>query len=427
MEHANKSRFFSDFYDSVNQRGLPKVQTEFPEISKLYIARLRFDALLSKTIILTDAQLLDGAFILTSNPLELRNRITRIDGEQMPIEVRSRENNLSDALLAFVKDPKREKLKGFTFSSIQDEEKRKSLKERLESSNINEVNGWEDILKIMRSVGVANENIDTIEQGWVRWLSAQEDGIVVVKKWDGQFDLDSSLESLPALITPEGKHTANLVYEKRYDRNSVDIQLYKQRIEFESKHNDKVLEDILHIKSWLYSAYNHALSHQHRCDSFESVFGMSSASPLPATHDRLDLPEFFWEKLAIMPDGDFKNLFFDNSSLFNEWWAKRNPEKLKKAMEPFIEKIIKTKKKLDVSPLAKILYRVESSLAVSLFGRIFLGFPGLVGGAIFGGALSPILERLTIYLHYRPVREISQRIMKIAMERQDNAKPDNNN
>jgi hypothetical protein len=416
MEPINKSRFFSDFYDSVRQRGFPIVQAKFSEISNLYIARLRFDVLLSKTIVLTDAQLLDGAFILSSDPLELKNRIARSDGELMPIEVRSRTENLSDALLAFVKNPEKEKLKGFTFSSVENEEERKSLKERLESTTIGEVNEWKDILKIMKSSNVNNENIERIGEGWAKWIEAQEKGIVVVKKWEGKFDIDASLNSFlkPELTTSEGEDMANWIYEKRNDRNSIDIKLNELKKNFELSNNLTALQDILSIKSWFYSAYNHALSQQHNCRSFESIFGMSLASTQPAESEKLNLPEYFWDKLATMTNSKFKDLYWQKSSYFQNWWNNTNLNDLKRGIEPLIAEIVKTEKILDTSPLSRIFYGAASSLIGALIGEIIAGFPGMLYGAAAGGALPPALESLTTYIYYLPVRKIFQRIMNVA-------------
>lgn len=429
MKHLNISRFFSDLYDSVKQRGFPEVQRKFPKLSELYIARLRFDALLSKTIVMTDAQLLDGAFMLGENPSELNNRIARKVGEPMPIEVRARTENLSDALLAFVKNPKKENLNGFTFSSVENEEGRKSLKERLESTKIGEAREWKDILTIMKSSGVDYDNLRKIEQGWANWIEAQKNGMVVVRKWEGRFNLDASLRSLskPELTTAEGRDTANWVYERRNDRNSIDIRLNELEVNFRSNHKEAEVQDILSIKSWLYSAYNHALSRQHGCGNFESIFGMSSASPQLVESEKLGLPEHFWEKLATMPAETFKTLFWRNSEPFDEWWSNGNLKDLKKGIEPFVKEIVKTRTTLDVSPLAKILYGAGGALSGALIGYIYQGFPGLLVGAATGGGLRPGLEQLTIYLHYRPVRSISRRIMKTAEERQKNAWQNNNN
>jgi len=414
------SRFFSDFYDSVNQRRFQLLQQEYKDIISLYLARLRFDSLLSRTIVFSDAQILDGSFTLSLDPLDLNNSISRTDEKVLPIEVRSRADDLSDSLVAFVKNPNKDKLKGFSFSSIENEEERSDLKERLESTNINEVNKWEDILNIMRSAGVNRENVDKIEQGWSRWIIAQKKGIVIVKKWDKPINMYDTIGSLPERLAPNNRSIVEWVYNNINDRNSIDILLSKKYKDFELENNYSGIEDVNLIKTWLYKLYNYALSKQHYCDSFESILGMSNISNNSMQFDYLDLPKYFWQKLAKMPISEFKLLFYENSRAFNEWWMYHDPEKLRNAMGPLINEIYRSDSKLEITKLEKYLISGISGLATSSLGFISLGWPGLLLGGTVGGIAPLLCEDVILNIHYRPERDISRRIIATARERNRN-------
>ncbi len=80
---TTRCRFFSDFYDSVSQRAYPDICQRYDCAKDLYFGRLRFDALLSESIVLTDAQVLDGQLFNAVEPNVLAQRLARSDRDPM--------------------------------------------------------------------------------------------------------------------------------------------------------------------------------------------------------------------------------------------------------------------------------------------------------------------------------------------------------
>jgi hypothetical protein len=364
-----RGRFFSDFYDSVKQRYYPIWKEKVPPIDDFYIGRLRFDTILSKTIILTDAQLLDGAFLLRTDPSELQQKLGHDTDEPLPIEIRARAENLADALLLFVKSPQQNYLlKGFVFSAVVNEQERLNLKQQLEKMFVEKVKCKEDILQIMKDSGVNQANIELIKDGWNKWIEAQNNKQIIIKKWDKIFPLDNILSStynklIKKLTTTEGKEAANFVYQNRYDRSSIDEKINclrnTPRLDFNS------LEEILLIESWYHHSYNCALSLQHDCDNFESLFESSEPSKFLSgirVIDEYALPEKFLLKLGKMPDENYGRLFRSTQEDLQKWWDSGNLDSLKRGMEPFVKEIDELRIPDQLDPLIKALTNIITDI-----------------------------------------------------------------
>lgn len=427
---VSHQRFFSDFYDSVQQRHYPTIPGEPGDATSLYIARLRFDTLMSRTPVLIDTQLLDGAFFLDIEPAMLTTELARRGREMMPIEIRSRASKLDEALLLFVKRPGHPLLRGFTFSTIQGENERSEARKRLESTATEKVSSWRDIPPILQSAGVPADHTEKLEAAWAHWIEAQEKGLVRVVKWQGGFDLEEALGDREGLTehlqTADAHGLVKWVYDHRADRSLVDVQLSALRATWDG---DK-LADLVAIESWFHRAYNLAAAWQHECENYESVYD-SLARPISLREKllrvllnkntdytismpdlALDLPHDFLLKLGRMPHGMFKELFWKHDECFQKWWSEGDKDAFLKGVEPFVEAIIKGGEKRELPLQLKLLVSGAGAVAG------FVGAPGALVGAVIGAILPLYVEYFAVeHVLSRPVRRVSQRIMQIAEER----------
>ena len=373
-QQKGAQRFFSDYYDSLYQRGYgPKCRDDKFERVRV-LGRMRLDIMLARKLVILDTQLLDGSFLLDQRPVPLLSLITRVGSDEYPpIEVRARYPSLQDALVGFVvpskrdpvepkeKDqvrPKDEKLKGFSFSSIENDEQRTAAKQALEQTDATKVKSWEDIGPLLKSFGVAKDNVERMVEGWRRWIQAQEDGLLEVKKWEGRFELD---EHLPRpgtlrqrLDTDQAKDAIDYVYETRFIRNNVDTHLTELREEHNE--NKKVLEELDGIDAWYNLGYNATVADQHNCKYIELVRDQDRKGFENSNDKHIDfrdgtsadlLEQIELEgvdplyRLGTM-DG-FKRLFWEENNIrnFEDWWNGRDSDALKRGLESFSNAITK--------------------------------------------------------------------------------------
>ncbi|MDP2895615.1 MAG: hypothetical protein Q8Q12_03530 [bacterium] len=422
----------TDFYDSIRQRQYRTLaQTlcdeKLPDTAKsLYTGRLRFDVLLSQTVVLTDAMLLDGTFFLDVEPRELADSLARREGEEMPVEIRARAENLEHALLMFVRYPELPNLRGFIFSGIEDDEQRIEAKKVLEETPASELRSWRDLGRVFRRAGVTAANAEKLEAAWACWIGAQRCGVLKVATWHGDFELDRALprpETLSrGLRTAEGASLAQRVWDSRGDRSSIDAALSEAKFTAAGD----LLKDVAAIESRFHRSYNTTIALQHECDNYESVYDASTAimsrrefvrlgiddakqrqarSPRPT----LNLPPGFLLALGTMPSDCFRTLFWEGyrRGHFQKWWETGELEALRRALDPFVNKCAE-------GSHLPVKWRLASRL-------VSAGIGCGVGGPV-GAVLGVLLEYFTIErigdVRGARARRLSQRILRIAEERQ---------
>lgn len=429
-----RERFLSEFYDSVQQRGNHASMQENEEKSQAekkyinsYLGRIRLDSLLSRKLILTDAQLLDGIFFQSLEPTEIIQKTSRQTGIYS-IEIKARENRIEDALIGLVKSPKLNTLRGFTFSSIRNNAEREHAKIEMEAMASSKIKHWRDISKMLKEIGVAENNVDSMEASWASWINAQESGLICVKKWCGDFDLDKSFQIEPAqdvlvkISTNEGKEVFDFAWSHRKDlRSTVDI--YIQNAKKRHCDNHAVMVDLVAIEEWFNRCYNRAIARQHKCD-FESVTAksitpvsrlqrffdaladkLSSTDILQGT-STLEIPEDFLARIGEMDDTIFRHLFSKSQDNFKTWWAKGNIDALKRGLYPFIEE------RVNVIPLpnwAKLGLRIGTVIISGVFGVVVgvttSDFLNALWTAIVGGTGAGVAK---ISLDYVIVEKLEQ-------------------
>jgi hypothetical protein len=428
-------RFFSDFYDSIIQREYTQKNNELCQVS--FLGRIRFDILLSKYLLLTDTQLLDGNFFIDFGASKLNDALKRTEVNSLPIIVSARSNTLEDSLLRFVKRTNEPKLRGFSFSSIEDDQVRMDVKRELENVDSKEISSWEDIPRILHKIGVNDATTQRLKGGWTSWIEAQKRGLIQIERWEGKFEIDKFINS-PQLIEEQlkseiGKGALKWVYEHRSDRNSIDIHLTKLRQQHIA--DQPVCEDILIIDTWFNRSYSAATAFQTNCSNYESVRdGLASVSykdqglvlrdgrivsleaSLPFTDKGLG---FIYSRLGSMPSSNFRGLFWQNrnNENFQKWWMNGDVDALKCAIEPYVQ-AIEGEHMVEHSNYKKMIIDCMGQALGEGIGYTLGGFSGLMVGSLFGGATSVFLNYvLTEQLLRSRERKMSQRIISNAKDR----------
>lgn len=171
-----------------------------------YRGQMRFDSLLSRTLVIPDSHIFDGAYFLTTSPGQLSSALGRrgLARHSVPaLEIRGRESTLSGSLSSLLRRPGRATLNAFVFKSIAPEvryllaaELNRTPEDELERALASK----EDIPAAVASVLEAclaridpaidaEQLVQPLELGWSRWLAEERD--VVVKSWPtyATFDL----------------------------------------------------------------------------------------------------------------------------------------------------------------------------------------------------------------------------------------------
>jgi hypothetical protein len=342
-------RLYTDCYDSVNQRKRAGFNSNNDlEIAKcFYLGRLRLDSLLSKTLVLTDNQILDGCLFLQQDPSEFLKKLVRKKEDSLPLEIRARGGKFEDTILGFVKKQGQPKLRGFSFSCIEDENARTQVQNFLQEINSSEVNSWKQVCQILKEISIAQDFVDQIEHGWAKWIEAQDTILKgKVLKWDrANFTLEDCIfisadKHLQRLKTAQGKELAEWANRTR-DRSSLDGKISELR-----KTADSDLgSDLSLVEVWFHYAYNLAIARQHRCRTFESVrgsyeerlSGLSLIDEFTTEVAKFEAPPEIVYGLGMMPTDQYQNIFSLYSNSFEMWWENNDSDALRRGIEPYLE------------------------------------------------------------------------------------------
>src|ERR1700760_4868257 len=116
-------RFFADDYSSSGQEAWSNAErgTDVAYWKDDYRGQLRFDSLLSRTLVIPDSHIFDGPYFLTTGPALLESALGRSGlGEHSTpaLEVRGRESTLEGSLAAMLRRPGQPNLNAFVFKSV---------------------------------------------------------------------------------------------------------------------------------------------------------------------------------------------------------------------------------------------------------------------------------------------------------------------
>lgn len=168
-------RLLAAFYDSVVQRDYVEAAGGAPDHNRVSTAilssRLRLDLILSGTVVVTDAQLLDGALFARSTPTELEDLLRITPWSANSLVVRTRADDLETSLLGLVTGEEG-RVKPFEFS-ILDEPHRSAVTNYLrEESSKGSLapTSLEGLESLLAAAGVPGADINRVSSHWARWI-----------------------------------------------------------------------------------------------------------------------------------------------------------------------------------------------------------------------------------------------------------------
>ena len=191
---------FSNSYNSASQAGGSDSEEAFISLR----ARMRFHLLTHRTIVIPDTHLFDGELLLAQGPDVLQTALggdSALPLSRIVIKARSGSlhESLADLLVARTEHGlNRSALNPFRFKAYFKSKDSKEIADAIgrESPKTldlytrgrnDDVSGG--VAKFLRSVGGGSgtEAIDRLENGWRRWLEAEDQGRLTIKPWEGVY------------------------------------------------------------------------------------------------------------------------------------------------------------------------------------------------------------------------------------------------
>jgi hypothetical protein len=424
----NRLRFFSDLYDSVSQRHYPMLSAKPEERQEAFIGRLRFDTLLSRTLVLTDAQLLDGAFFVEIDKPRLARFLQRTaEDEPLPLEIRSRAARLENALTGFFKGQGKT-LAAFHLS-LANEDIRDQLADRVASIPASSLRRWDQIPTILSNCGIDPAVSEQLKYAWRQVFDLQDRKAFRVVRWAGKPNIDAvgDLDALRSELNDPDACAPHLseLWGLRDSRNAV------LRCLNEWYPKGKDLEtDRWRIINWFNAVYNRALVQQHGClHNYESIYQngtprnentvlmLGRFDPHAAVESTafLDLPQGFIQGLGAIEPDRYRDLFKSNRRHFESWWGSENEDSLKRALDPFVRETDAHRPQFS---LGKLLGETRDGALIGAIFALALGSatPFAVGAA--HGVANYGLRYLTATVGSKSYRgTVSQRVIEIARRR----------
>jgi hypothetical protein len=198
-------RLLAAFYDSVVQRDYVEAAAGATDVdwvsTAILSSRLRLDLILSGTVVLTDAQLLDGALFARSTPLELEALLRITPWSTNSVVVRTRAPSLESSLLGLV-TAKEGRVKSFEFS-ILDEPHRSEVTDYLREQAANGSDAptsLDSLMSLLGTAGVPRADVDRVSSHWARWIEHLDatqvhDPVVGVENFTlGDLDFDRAIQ-----------------------------------------------------------------------------------------------------------------------------------------------------------------------------------------------------------------------------------------
>lgn len=352
-------RFFSDFYDSVFQRAYHLANPASRRSA--YIGRLRFDSLLSERVVLTDAQLLDGAFFTDADIDTLLSRIRRTDDLSAPLIVKCRATTLEASLIGMAGGGRDgEKLKAFNFSSIGDDTSRHRVLVNMTNIDAARVTTLGSLSEALLTAELNVEEVERLSQHWARLDEAARHQRFAIEPFKGRIDFKESLGSSdPIMHALEGSdacfHHIREIWRLDDRNKAMDYLTNQWRPADEDEWN---AHDFVTAK--VNAAYNRALAGQHEClRNYETIHarllegdytaqhlretatGRNDIEAAVSLHGLDDLPEDFVIRLGELEEQKYRSLFHKREADFHQWWREADFDALRRAMEPFARETVK--------------------------------------------------------------------------------------
>jgi hypothetical protein len=359
-------RLFSSSYDSVTQRERLLHAARPDPFLLRYRARLRLDAILSGSIVVTDAQLLDGAFFLRQTPDQLMESVDLGAGPQT-LTVRTRRSNLAEALVATVTDPDTGLVRPFEFSAIGDDRERQALwahLQRLAESGTRAPRDLDELEHLLRRSDIAATRLDPVVAAWRRWDEAARSGRVGLECYqDRPLDLGKALgQASKDEVSPEGLRSA-LPQEAELVSWLQDALLGESPsrsamyAEIRRRAHDAEARD--HLMRWLDKVFGLAFCVQHDCIDFDQeapaalrpvrAHGHHAGGGRKVDDETLDalveagmtaeVRSDFMPRLALLDDERLRDWADDQRDRLAAWRTDGRPRELRHALRELEESL----------------------------------------------------------------------------------------
>jgi hypothetical protein len=359
-------RLFSSSYDSVTQRERLRQSVRRDPFLLRYRARLRLDAILSGSIVVTDAQLLDGAFFLWQTPEQLMESVDLGAGPRTLI-VRTRRSDLAEALVATVTDPDTGLVRPFEFSAIGDDRERQELSaylERLAESGARGPRDLDELEQLLRRSDVAAEGLDAVVPAWRRWAAAAESGTVSLESYqDRPVDLPRALDKASTdEASPDGLRAAlpleaelvswleDALLGESPSRSTMYAEIRRRA------HDDDARD---HLMRWVDKIFGLAFCVQHDCIDFDQeapaalrpvkTHGGHGGKARQVDDETLDalveagmtaeVRSDFMPRLALIDDSHLREWADDQRDRLAAWRTEGRPRELRHALQELEESL----------------------------------------------------------------------------------------
>lgn len=315
---------------------LDRLENKEDPVLRDALGLLRFEALLSQRLVLTDAQALDGRVVLGLATAGLLREL-RVDDDAPILKIRSRKESVRRSAWAMF-----DARQGGAFRSsflthgraVQDQS----------ASVDGRGNKISEIGKYLVRAGADDAEVAALTDGWKALGEGVRHGHIGLEQWEAnrswadmvQLARDYlPLEHLGALIADSDGNLDELTRLSRRALRSDFLRDIEQGT-WSPEHREL-------LESWYFESYRRATAFQHRADyravhsgALGRVYQRSLA--LDSSERRttyIALPTWFISQLGRMPGIEWRLLYATNQRELRKWWAVGETGSLERALMSF--------------------------------------------------------------------------------------------
>jgi len=352
-----QAHYFGDVYDCQTQA--QNYEWGAKERARLYLGRLRLDAYINRRVVIKDGDVIDGRFFLDISSTSM---IKSLPFGRINFALRT--GSFKESIFLSFKRPDSEFLKPLFLDSIP-EGPAKALTHQLARCPAERLQSWEDVPKLIYSLGVPKDQVERLESGWRRFSELDEQNILMTQKWPSpkEFNFKAHLlrllevtkkHLLAALRTPEGAHVAKDILALQTD-SQTDVVVYLRSVR-KAHSAPEVHRDLATIESWYGGAHNRIAAAQHNCDvtEFSDFPGSAAISEGQKAFDELSslsepqtnpicfgYPSDFVEVLGKMDAAEFDEVIKEQRGNLDLWYDDADPKALRRALDVLVERLEK--------------------------------------------------------------------------------------
>jgi hypothetical protein len=347
----------AEFEPSVQRReydgGLPQGAYGSDGVAT-FAGTLRLSSLLAETIVVTDNQVLDGCLFLRCGPRGLHRLIGRSDPDgshlTLPIEVRTRQDSLADALATFLepqRDDPPDRLRWYEFFCLdRDDRGRIELADRIATVKLDDLrrrvrrHGPVAALTglLVDECGVSRAEADWLRTAWQAWIDAAGRGEFPVVRIGGPANLARAFavdreDALGRDLKGDAGRKALGEVKDRALKGATRSQIRQYLYEALPLGVPDADHDRAVIDSWFTACVSRANAFQHDAEHIEFVLGRREEwpsrerifrrgeRPAQGISRTVKLPEDMLRELGTMPRPVFETARYQARGALRSWWS----------------------------------------------------------------------------------------------------------